>query len=383
MRLALISDDWIDCTGGGIATLTAALAGALHEAGVKVEVWTRGGGSRGRSIEQRASSALPHSFSVRALVGRNWRARGQAHWRRGLPSLLAEFRPDGAILTTWEPLAALEDSLDACGGGARPQIAVMAHGRDITGEVGPARTRRRELAWGSAVGWLVLTPWMAQQLGRRGVPARQIFQVPAVVPERPRQPDRAPQGAATLLTVGRLIPRKGQDVVIEAVSLLAEKYPILTYVVVGAGPDCARLKRLARAFGVEDRVQIRGWLPADQLEQAWQAADLFVMPAREEARGDTEGYGLVYLEAGARGLAVVGARSGGVPAAVRPSDNGELVNNPRSASELASLLDSLLGDPQRVATLGAAGRRAFEERGRPPHLAHRICEIFAMSVISP
>jgi len=179
------------------------------------------------------------------------------------------------------------------------------------------------------------------------------------------------------MTVGRLIPRKGQDVVIAALALLAVRRPELRYLVVGEGPDRSRLKKLICTHGVEDRVELCGWLPSAELEQAWDRADLFVMPAREEAEGDTEGYGLVFLEAGARGLAVVGGRSGGVPSAVRPGENGELLDDPRAADELAELLDGLLADSDRRMALAAGGRRAFEERGRSKHLADKVCQIFS------
>jgi len=289
--------------------------------------------------------------------------------------LLPKVQPDLVILTTWEPLDALGESL-ASAQVAAPKVAVMAHGRDVTGEIDAVRSRRREQAWNTDVRWLVLSHWLAGELARRGVAPDRISQIPAAVLDLPEQPVRRNRPPTTLMTVGRLIPRKGQDVVIEAVSLLKRKHPNVRYLVVGDGPDRERLQKVIARCGLEDRVELLGWLPPNQLEQAWDQADLFVMPAREELGGDTEGYGLVYLEAGARGLAVVGGRSGGVEAAVRPGDNGELIDDPRAADELAKVVASLLSDPQRIKELGAGGRRAFEEGGRPRHLARRVCELF-------
>ena len=382
MRIVLISPDWVDCSAGGIATITAALAIGLHELGVDVEVWTRGGGRRGRAIRESARSDSSHPFVVRPLPGRNWRKRGQGHWRRGLSSLLPTVQPDLVILTTWEPLDALSAAL-ACVQVAPPEVAVMAHGRDVTGTIDSVRRRRRERAWRTDVRWLVLSHWLAGELARRGVAVDRISQIPAAVLDLPEQPVRRTRPPTTLMTVGRLIPRKGQDVVIEALSLLKPKHPDLRYLVVGDGPDRERLQEVIERCDLNDRVELRGWLPPEQLEQAWHQADLFVMPAREELGGDTEGYGLVYLEAGARGLAVVGGRSGGVEAAVRPGDNGELIDDPRAADELATVVASLLSDPKRMTELGAGGRRAFEEGGRPRHLAKRVCELFTVTGESP
>ena len=383
MRIALVSSDWIDFSDGGIATLSAVLAGGLHEAGVHVEVWTRGSGPRQRALAVRAAGSEAHPFVVHGLPGRSWGKRGDQHWRRGLGELLPEFQPDVVILTTWEPLSALTEALQCGGLERRPEIAVMAHGRDVTGVLDSKRSSRREHAWRADVRWLVLSPWLAGELCDRGVSADRIVVVPAAVPDCPRRGGRPKRPPTTLMTVGRLIPRKGQDVVIAALALLVTSRPTLRYLVVGEGPDRSRLKKLVRAHGVEDRVELCGWLPSDELERAWERADLFVMPAREELDGDTEGYGLVYLEAGARGLAGVGGRSGGVPAAVRPGDNGELLEDPRAADELAQLLDVLLADSDRRLALAAGGRRAFEERGRSEHLAEKVCQLFSFTQVAP
>jgi phosphatidylinositol alpha-1,6-mannosyltransferase len=372
MRIALVTQDWPDFTGGGVATLSLALATGLAELGTHVAVWTRGGGRRTALVEARASSPQPHPVAVHPVAGRSWRRRGSGNWRRGLEHRLLGSQPDAVVVTTWEPLDAVLAVVAAAPDACRPSVAVMAHGRDITGDPGAARREQRDRALGSEVLWLVLSRWMEGQLRRRGVPSSRIVTVPAAVEEVPRVIPRPPRPATTLLTVGRLIPRKGQDVVIEAIALLRERHPQLRYVVVGEGPDRGRLESLVARLGLQDRVSIAGWLDQHRLEAVWQEADLFVMPAREEPEGDTEGYGLVYLEAGARGLPVVGGRSGGVPAAVRSGVNGELVDAPRDAPAVAEVLEALLGDPEHMARLARAGRHRYEVAGRPIHLGRSV-----------
>jgi len=372
MRIALVTQDWPDFTAGGVATLSLSLATGLVELGTSVEVWTRGGGRRGPLLDARACSSHPHPFPVHPLAGRSWRRRGVGNWRRGLGQGLLASRPDAVVVTTWEPLDAVLEVVATAPSASRPSVAVVAHGRDITGDPGASRREQRNRALRSDVLWLVLSEWMAEQLRRRGIRADRIVQVPAAVGSVPRALRRPPRPATTLLTVGRLIPRKGQDVVIEAMALLRERHPGLRYIVVGEGPDRGRLEALVGRLGLQDRVSIAGWLEQPRLEEVWQQADLFVMPAREEAHGDTEGYGLVYLEAGARGLPVLAGRSGGVPAAVCSGVNGELVDAPHDAPAVAVALDALLTDPEHMARLARAGRSRYEVAGLPIHLGRSV-----------
>jgi phosphatidylinositol alpha-1,6-mannosyltransferase len=194
------------------------------------------------------------------------------------------------------------------------------------------------------------------------------------------QPDRA-SGAGfrarhglgsgpLLMTIGRLVERKGIDTVIAALPGLARDFPELGYAVVGGGPDRARLEALAREHGVAERVKFLGVLPAGELAHAYNACDIFVMPARSDGR-DVEGFGLVFLEASACGKPVVGARSGGVPDAVIEGQTGYLVE-PGSPPELAQRLGQLLESPALCAELGQGGRSHVVNTGTWDHAADKI-----------
>jgi phosphatidylinositol alpha-1,6-mannosyltransferase len=108
------------------------------------------------------------------------------------------------------------------------------------------------------------------------------------------------------------------------------------------------------------------------MEAAWAAADVFVMPARTEPGGDTEGYGLVFLEAGLRGLPVIGGRGAGAEEAVIHGVTGLLLDDPSDAAALAAVLRCLADDPVRGKLLGAAGRRRVLAAHRPAHLARAV-----------
>ena len=159
-----------------------------------------------------------------------------------------------------------------------------------------------------------------------------------------------------LLTVGRLVPRKGIDLTLRAISMLLPDFPGLSYRIVGTGPDRPRLEALVAELGVTDCVHFLGRVPADQLAEQYRDAHVFVMPTREEPERDSvEGFGIVYLEASASGLPVVAGRSGGAVEAVREGETGLLVS-PEDPAELTGALHRLLSNEGLCRRMGKAGR---------------------------
>jgi phosphatidylinositol alpha-1,6-mannosyltransferase len=185
------------------------------------------------------------------------------------------------------------------------------------------------------------------------VPRQRIVSVPYGA--EPRASTRPPSGA-TLLTVGRLVPRKGIDMVIRALRCLPSH---VAYRVVGSGADLERLRELARAEGVGERVTFLGRVDAARLEEEYQRCAIYVQPSRRTAEGELEGYGLVYFEAASWGRPVVAGRSGGEVDAVVDGETGLLVDG-TSVDAIAAVLGSLLGDRERLQVMGDAGRRRVE-----------------------
>jgi phosphatidylinositol alpha-1,6-mannosyltransferase len=173
-----------------------------------------------------------------------------------------------------------------------------------------------------------------------------------------------------LLTVGRLVPRKGVDTVLRALPRIAASVPEVQYVVAGTGPDRNRLERLAVRNGVRDRVHFVGYVADDVLSSYYSAADLFVMPARE-ALPDVEGFGLVFLEANACGTPAVGARSGGIPDAIVDGETGLLVP-PNAPGSLAEATTRILTTPDLADTLGRQGRHRAVNEASWDQIADRI-----------
>jgi phosphatidylinositol alpha-1,6-mannosyltransferase len=249
------------------------------------------------------------------------------------------------------------------------RIACAAHGRELlfnplSGLAGLEAAYDRIRRWALAQPDVLLpvSQYTARLLRRRGASGAHLHVVPnGTDPDRfrPRRGtavrDRLGVGARPmLLTVGRLVPRKGVDTVLRALPQLGASVPAVQYVVAGTGPDRGRLKRLALRRGVRDRVHFVGHVADEALPLYYSAADLFVMPVRE-APPDVEGFGLVFLEANACGTAVVGAHSGGVPDAIVDGETGLLVP-PSAPRALARALTGLLQDPARRNRLARHGR---------------------------
>lgn len=165
-----------------------------------------------------------------------------------------------------------------------------------------------------------------------------------------------------ILSVGRLSRRKGFDQVIAALPRLLEKGLDVHHALIGIGEDRSYLEAKARDHGVMERVHFLGHVESNDLPRWYCAADVFAMPNRE-IDGDTEGFGMVFMEAAACGTPVVAGMAGGTGAAVQDGHTGLRVEGQQLDSVEQALL-SLLGDralASRIAT--AASERARSEFG--------------------
>ncbi|MFD1152151.1 glycosyltransferase family 4 protein [Saccharothrix hoggarensis] len=175
-----------------------------------------------------------------------------------------------------------------------------------------------------------------------------------------------------VVCVSRLVPRKGQDVLVRALPEIRRRVPGAALLVVGGGPYRATLERLAASVGVSEHVVLTGSVPWEELPAHYNAGDVFAMPCRTRGRGlDVEGLGIVYLEASATGLPVVAGRSGGAPETVRDGVTGRVVDG-RDVTEVAGAVAGLLADPETAAKMGAAGREWVTDHWRWDDLADRL-----------
>jgi phosphatidyl-myo-inositol dimannoside synthase len=160
-----------------------------------------------------------------------------------------------------------------------------------------------------------------------------------------------------VVCLSRLVPRKGQDMLIRALPAIRQRVSDAALVIVGGGPYGTSLRRLAHDFGVSDHVVFTDAVPGEDLPAHHAMADVFAMPCRTRGAGlDVEGLGIVYLEASASGVPVVAGRSGGAPETVLDDETGLVVDG-WDVGAIAATVGDLLADPARAARMGAAGRR--------------------------
>jgi phosphatidylinositol alpha-1,6-mannosyltransferase len=170
-----------------------------------------------------------------------------------------------------------------------------------------------------------------------------------------------------VVCVSRLVPRKGQDVLIRALPTIQQRVPGAALLIVGGGPYLSKLQAMA---GPD--VVLTGSVPWQELPAHYDAGDVFAMPCRTRRAGlEVEGLGIVFLEASATGLPVVAGRSGGSPDAVLEGETGYVVDG-RSVPAVASAVAGLLEDPARAAAMGARGRAWVVAEWRWDVLAARL-----------
>jgi phosphatidylinositol alpha-1,6-mannosyltransferase len=179
-------------------------------------------------------------------------------------------------------------------------------------------------------------------------------------------------GRPVVVCVSRLVPRKGQDMLIRALPAVRRRIPGAALLIVGGGPYRPTLERLAREQGVESDVVFTGSVPWEELPAHYAAGDVYAMPCRTRNRGlDVEGLGIVYLEASATGLPVIAGDSGGAPDAVREAETGYVVGG-RDVGALTRRITDLLDDPDRAKAMGVAGRSWTEAEWRWETQAARL-----------
>ncbi|WP_428964407.1 glycosyltransferase family 4 protein [Micromonospora fluostatini] len=184
-------------------------------------------------------------------------------------------------------------------------------------------------------------------------------------------------GRPVVVCVSRLVPRKGQDVLIRALPEIRRRVPDAALLVVGGGPYRGTLEQLARQHGVARDVVFTGSVPAAELPAHYAAGDVYAMPCRTRNRGlDVEGLGIVYLEASATGLPVVAGDSGGAPDAVRAGETGFVVRGDEVA-QVADRVATLLADRDLARRFGAAGRAWVEREWRWETQAQRLAALLA------
>jgi phosphatidyl-myo-inositol dimannoside synthase len=299
-------------------------------------------------------SRLGRLLGTRRQVGRVLRER------RVDVVYVAHWRASGVAVRLADPLRRLV-----------PRYVQAVHGSEVLMLLTRPGVSKVPLRWlfrwatGHVDAFVALGAYQGQLLERLAVDRRRIVVSPegvdvsrfehvdgAVLGEVRARHDL--QGRRVMLTVSRLVERKGHDMVIRALPAILKAVPDAVYLVVGRGPREEFLRRLAHETGVAESVVFCGAIPDRELAAYYTACDIFVMPSRE-VDGDIEGFGITFMEAAACGKPSVGGRTGGIAEAVVAGETGLLVD-PGAPAEIADAVISLLTDPDLANRMGTAGR---------------------------
>jgi phosphatidylinositol alpha-1,6-mannosyltransferase len=286
----------------------------------------------------------------------------------GVDDRMRRLIADNDIETVWfgaaAPLALLASRARSAGAG---RVVASTHGHEVGWSMLPlARSALRRIGDGTDVVTYV-SGYTRGRFASAFGPHTALEHVPPGVDTDRFAPDPAARAEMrsryglgdrpVVVCLSRLVPRKGQDMLIRALPAIRERVGGATLVIVGGGPYLATLHRLAREAGVTDHVVFTGGVPGAELPAHHAMADVFAMPCRTRGAGlDVEGLGIVYLEASSTGVPVVAGNSGGAPETVRDGVTGRVVNG-GNVDEIATAVGDVLADPQRATEMGAAGRR--------------------------
>lgn len=262
-------------------------------------------------------------------------------------------------------------------------FAVFTHGLDIRR---PQTRRNRELFNALLRAALIVfsnsraTADMAQRIGAGAEKIQVVWpsiepgELTSAIPPEALRRKYGLEGKKCILTVGRLVERKGFDMVIRALPLVCEAVPAAHYLIAGTGPTEGELKALVSELGLSDRVTFAGYVPDDELAAYYRLSDVFAMVSREiPEKGDLEGFGIVYLEANLFAKPVVAGRSGGVSDAVVHEVTGLLVE-PANPADIAVAITRLLKDPSLAGRLGENGKQRVLREFSGRVMADRVDE---------
>jgi glycosyltransferase involved in cell wall biosynthesis len=184
-----------------------------------------------------------------------------------------------------------------------------------------------------------------------------------------------------IITIGRMVYKKGFDILLRALPYVLEKYPDIKVIIGGDGALLNDLKQLAVNLGIANSVQFPGRISWNQMPDMLATTDIFVLPSVRDKSGNVDGLPTVLLEAMACGTAIIASDIGGVPLAIKDNVNGLLVA-PGSVEELKQSLIRLIADSILCEKLGSAARNTVETDLNWGNVAQRLINYFKLSSLN-
>jgi phosphatidyl-myo-inositol dimannoside synthase len=351
---------------GGVETMAFQLSNHLAQNGHSVVVVAD-------EIQGAAKmdATLPHPI-IRLDLGltATWRQQLEQKFTlvARLNQIIHSIRPDTILCIHWDPCAYLV-RFASWRSGRRIPYFFVAHGMELMQlpSKQPARSAKallRSIAFGGAKKFFAVSQYTRARLVDLGVTPERVLVIPNGIEAKTTQEDYSDQKEVSarkkILTVSRLVPRKGHTSVLKALPLVLQEYPQLSYQIVGAGSERKRLEELTQELGLTKHVEFYGELSEARKDELLRNCDLFVLASRETAT-DFEGFGIAVLEAMEHGKPVVVTRAGGVPEIVDDGRTGFVVE-PDTPEALARAILGLLQSPSRAAEMGREARRVVQSK---------------------
>jgi phosphatidylinositol alpha-1,6-mannosyltransferase len=359
---------------GGVETMMWQLAEHLVSKGVNVTVLAP---ELVGSTKFDSSQTLPiRRYDLGAAETGLEKGRQKINLIRTLRAIAQKSVPDAILCAGWDPCGYLASIAGVLW--LRVPYYVMAYGMELMQLPSsfPARQGKfllRALAFRRARRVFAISQFTQKHLIALGVPAQKISIIPpgiqALTGSALLNGLRNRTGSKILLTVARLVPRKGHDTVLNALPYILSQMPNVVYRIVGTGPESERLQDLSQTLGLGSHVEFCGTVSEDERERLLQECDLFVFPTRQLPT-DFEGFGIAVLEAMQRGKPVVVTRAGAVPEMVQHGETG-LIVEPDDPKALAAAILTLLQNPARALELGANARTVAYAKYRWDLIAER------------
>ncbi len=352
---------------------------APHGPGLALKEMVAGVEVRRYRYGEDSQETLAYTGTMHAQVFASWAARWRfigllRALRHEVGRAIADWRPDVVHVHWWIPNGATLWPLMST---PRHVARVLtSHGTDLfLLDRKPIFRHAARAVFRRAERVTVISSPLVERVLRLGVSRDRITVVPMPIVAVDEPGAHARPGDGLILGVGRLIERKGFATLLRALPLVRLKLPTARVVLVGDGPERRSLECLALELGVAAAVRFDGQLPSPEVRRAYRSADAFCLPAITDARGEQEGFGMVFAEAMHAGLPVVTTRSGGITDVVRDSETGLLVpeGNP---SLLAEALVRVLTDRPLAARLQAGGRALLASTLSPGAIAATFSRVY-------
>lgn len=263
---------------------------------------------------------------------------------------------DALVTDTWKSLEHLSAGLLA-----KTKVISLAHGSELLAVPGSAKERRIRASLAKA-DIIAANSEFTAELARVHASGKTAVRVicPGIIPPAGAPRDIIPRianGGPRIITIARLEPRKGIDMVLRALPALRQIHPELIYDIIGEGDDKDRLLELAAKLGVTDAVRFHGFIPEAEKAARLLRADVFAMPNRREPES-VEGFGIVFQEAAAFGLPSLAGSDGGTGNAVTDGVTGRIVDG-NDANAVEDILRQMLESEEMRTELGRAAHKRF------------------------